>query len=126
MVQENFPWCWPILATWPYAVRFFFVFFIKTLPGKCIASRDEKLVRLKYSPLLDLYKFSVVIISYRRDRSRYAIAAFTLIATRPTQYRFNARHFPNRKTLFASRYFLHLDVSRLISSAQSLPQYSTG
>ncbi|AIA45782.1 hypothetical protein L085_01590 [Serratia sp. FS14] len=65
----------------------FFVFFIKTLLGKCIDSRDEKLVRLKYSPLLDLYKFSVVIISYRRDRGRYAIAAFTLIVTEPNQYR---------------------------------------
>lgn len=65
----------------------FFCIFIKKLPGKCIALRGEKPVRLKYSPLLDLYKFSMVIISYRRDRGRYAIAAFTLIATVPNQYR---------------------------------------
>lgn len=51
----------------------FFCIFIKKLPEKCTALRDEKLVRLKYSPLLDLYQFMQVIISYRRDWGRYSI-----------------------------------------------------
>lgn len=127
MVQENFPWCWPILATWPYAVRFFFVFFIKTLPGKCIASRGKKLVRLKYSSLLDLYKFSAVIISYCRFRGRrYAIAAFTLIATAPNQYQLTLAisRIESRYSL-ADTFYLYTPPD-LFSFALPPAQYSTG
>ena len=60
-----------------YVVRFFFIFFIKTLPGKCIALRGEKLVRLKYSPLLDLYQFMQVIISHRRNQGRCCIVSLS-------------------------------------------------